>query len=122
MHHYEMADLAFTGTARLFMVIPPVILFLGNMAGCVGSITSSGSLGKKRMKGILNLNKFVEIVLMAYNVSRLILVPSKLVPREVFVGRTLSNFLFLVQCQVFTKVTWNATKTTDRRINRQCIE
>ena len=27
----------------------------------------------------------------------------------VYVGRTLSNFLFLVQCQLFTKVTWNAT-------------
>ncbi len=106
VHHYEMADLAFTGTTRLFMVIPPVVLFLGNMAGCVGSLTSNGALGKKRMKGILNLNKLVEVSLLAYNVSRLIIVPSKLIPREVFVGRTLSNFLFLVQCQLFTKVTW----------------
>jgi hypothetical protein len=109
VHHYEMADLAFTGTTRFCMVLPPVILFLGNMAGCVGSLTSNGALGKKRMKGILNLNKLVEVSLMIYNVSRLILVPSKLVPREVFVGRTLSNFLFLLQCQLFTKVTWNSS-------------
>ena len=110
VHHYEMADLAYQSmpTKRLLMVLPCVILFLGNMAGCVGSIMSHGALGKKRMKGILNLNKLMEITLMGYNVMRLVLVPSKLVPREIFVGRTLSNFLFLVQCQLFTKVTWNS--------------
>ena len=82
VHHYELADLAFKGSTRLFMVLPPVILFLGNMAGCVGSLMSNGALGKKRMKAILNLNKLMEIALMAYNVSRLVLVPSKLVVRE----------------------------------------
>jgi hypothetical protein len=92
------------------MVLPPVVLFLANMAGCVGSILSHGSIGKKRLKAILNLNKLMEIVLMMYNVMRLIFVPSKLVMREVYVGRTLSNFLFLVQCQLFTKVTWNVAK------------
>ena len=82
VHHYELADLAFKGSTRLFIVLPPVILFLGNMAGCVGSLMSNGALGKKRMKAILNLNKLMEIALMAYNVSRLVLVPSKLVVRE----------------------------------------
>eukprot|EP00979_Chaetoceros_neogracilis_P007282 scaffold1521_cov271-Chaetoceros_neogracile.AAC.90 len=110
VHHYELADQAFKGSTRLFMVLPTVFLFLGNLAGCVGSIMSNGALGKKRMKGILNLNKLMEISLMAYNVMRLVLAPSKLVVREVYVGRTLSNFLFLVQCQLFTKVTWNATQ------------
>lgn len=110
VHHYELADQTFRGTTRFFMVLPPVVLFLGNMAGCVGSILSNGATGKKRLKAILNLNKLVEIVLMMYNVMRLLLVPSKLVMREVYVGRTLSNFLFLVQCQLFTKVTWNAAK------------
>lgn len=110
VHHYELADQTFTGVTRLFMVLPPVVLFLGNMLGCVGSIMSNGAMGKKRMKAILNLNKLVELALMAYNVMRLVLVPSKLVVREVYVGRTLSNFLFLVQCQLFTKVTWNAAQ------------
>lgn len=111
VHHYEMADSSFKkhGLVRISMVLPPVILFLGNMAGCVGSVMSSGKLGKKRMKAILNLNKLMEISLMAYNVMRLVLVPSKLIPREIYVGRTLTNFLFLVQCQLFTKVTWNTT-------------
>lgn len=118
VHHYELADQAFRGTARFFMVLPPVVLFLGNMAGCVGSIMSNGATGKKRLKAILNLNKLVEIVLMMYNVMRLLLVPSKLVMREVYVGRTLSNFLFLVQCQLFTKVTWNAAKPSlSRSVN-----
>ena len=110
VHHYELADQTFNGATRLFMVLPPVVLFLGNMAGCVGSIMSNGALGKKRMKAILNLNKLVEVSLMAYNVMRLVLVPSKFVMREVYVGRTLSNFLFLIQCQLFTKVTWNAAQ------------
>lgn len=108
VHHYELADQSFSGATRLFFVIPPVLLFIGNMAGMAGSVMSSGSMGKKRMKAILNLNKLMEMTLMAYNVMRLVLVPSKLVLREIYVGRTLSNFLFLVQCQLFTKVTWNA--------------
>ena len=82
VHHYELADQMFNGATRLFMVLPPVVLFLGNMAGCVGSIMSNGALGKKRMKAILNLNKLVEVSLMAYNVMRLVLVPSKFVMRE----------------------------------------
>lgn len=115
VHHYELADQTFQGTTRLFMVLPPVVLFLGNMAGCVGSILSNGAIGKKRLKAILNLNKLMEIVLMFYNVMRLVVVPSKLVVREVYVGRTLSNFLFLVQCQLFTKVTWNAAKPSSQQ-------
>jgi len=112
VHHYELADGSFQNSAmigRLIMVFPPVILFIANMAGCVGSIMSSGHLGKKRMKAILNLNKLMEITLMAYNVLCLLIrTPTKLIPREIYVGRILSNFLFLVQCQLFTKVSWNS--------------
>ena len=99
------------------MVIPSVVLFLGNMVGCCASLMSSGSSStasdssagrktKKRMKAILNLNKLMELVLILYNVMRLIFFPSKYVVREIYVGRTLTNFLFIIQCQLFTKVTW----------------
>ena len=112
VHHYELADGSFQNSAmigRLIMVLPPVILFIANMAGCVGSVMSNGHLGKKRMKAILNLNKLMEITLMAYNVLCLLIrTPTKLIPREIYVGRILSNFLFLVQCQLFTKVSWNS--------------
>ena len=110
VHHYELADLSFKGTVRLIMVIPTVLLFLGNMIGCVASLmsstTKSSRNAKKRMKAVLNLNKLVELCLIFYNVLRLIFFPSKKILREIYVGRTLTNFLFIIQCQLFTKVTW----------------
>lgn len=110
VHHYEMADASFKGVQRLLLVVPTVALFIGNMAGCVASITSPSHGAKKRMKAILNLNKVVELLLFLYNVVRLTIFPSKFVQREIYVGRTLSNFIFMVQCQLFTRVTWGATQ------------
>lgn len=109
VHHYEMADTSFqkNGVLRILMVTPPVVLFLGNMAGCVGSVMAPGPASKKRMKAILNLNKILELSLMSYNILRLVIFPNRYVLREIYVGRILSNFLFLIQCQLFTKVTWN---------------
>merc|ERR1712127_859539 len=92
-------------------VIPAILLFLGNMLGCVFSVTSYGnSSSKKRMKAILNLNKVVEVSLLIYNIIRLTIFPNKFVMREIYVGRTLSNFLFMVQCQLFTKVAWGVAQ------------
>jgi len=114
VHHYELADLSFKGTTRLIMVFPPIMLFLGNMIGCVVSVMSSSSNAskgsKKRLKALLNFNKLVELALIIYNVSRLLFIPSKYILREIYIGRTLSNFLFIVQCQLFTKVTWGAAQ------------
>ena len=109
VHHYELADQSFKGTLRFFMVFPPVVLFLSNMIACVASIMSSSNSGrnaKKRMKAVLNLNKVMELSLICYNILRLLAFPSKYVVREIYVGRTLTNFLFVIQCQLFTKVTW----------------
>lgn len=123
VHHYEMADSSFqkNGLLRIMMVTPPVVLFLGNMAGCVGSLVSPSSSSKKRMKAILNLNKLMELSLMVYNILRLVIFPSRFVLREIYVGRVLSNFLFLIQCQLFTKVTWNVNsmKSTTSGIYEQ---
>jgi len=110
VHHYETADVAFKGNVRLFMVLLPVVLFLGNMAGCVASLTSPSHSAKKRLKAILNLNKLLEGTLFIYNVIRLTVFPSTFVAREIYVGRTMTNFIFLLQCQLFTKVAWNAAK------------
>jgi len=113
VHHFELADQSFRKSAkRLFLVIPTMILFIGNMAGCVASISTRTLKAKKRMKAILNLNKLVELVLFLYNIIRLALLTNKFVPREIYVGRTLTNFMFLVQCQLFTRVTWDAAKAT----------
>ncbi len=109
VHHYELADQSFKGTLRLLMVFPTIVLFLGNMVACLASVMSSSNSGrsaKKRMKAVLNLNKLVEISLIGYNIIRLLAFPSKHVVREIYVGRTLTCFLFVIQCQLFTKVTW----------------
>ena len=109
IHHYELADAAFKGTARVFFVLPTVALFLGNLSGLVvgaiGTVKGTGST-KRRLKAILNLNKLIEVICMVYNVMRLTVVPSRYIPREVYVARIVTNFMFLSFCQVYTKVTW----------------
>jgi len=111
VHHFELSDQAFQKSARrMLLVVPTVLLFIGNMAGCVASVTSRTTRAKKRMKAILNLNKLVELVLFLYNVVRLAVWSNKFVPREIYVGRAITNFMFLVQCQLFTRVTWDAAK------------
>lgn len=112
VHHFELADQSFRKSSkRLFLVVPTMVLFIGNMAGCVASISSRTLKAKKRMKAILNLNKLVELLLFIYNIIRLaFFANNKLVPREVYVGRTLTNFMFIVQCQLFTRVTWDAAQ------------
>lgn len=113
VHHFELADQTFKKSSkRLFLVIPTMILFIGNMAGCVASLSSRTLKAKKRMKAILNLNKLVELVLFLFNIIRLALSTNRLLPREIYVGKSLTNFMFIVQCQLFTRITWDAAQVT----------
>ena len=117
VHHYELADAAFgssKGLLRAIVVTPLVVLFLGEMMGAILGLTG-GSIGgggnashatKKRLKGILNLHKGVELMMLVYNVVRLAVWPSRYVIREVYIGRTISNFFFLMQAQLYTKLSW----------------
>jgi len=122
VHHYELADATFTGLPRVVVAGPLVFLFLGEMMGAIlglmggpGGEGSSGASGgghtshatKKRLKGVLNLHKFVELSMLVYNVLQLALLPSKYTPREIYIGRTVSNFFFLVQAQLYTKLSWD---------------
>lgn len=124
VHHYELADATFgpsgrrtssSGGFKAFLVrtivtSPLVVLFLGEMMGAILGISGGGAgqshSTKKRLKGILNLHKGVELVSMVYNIARLALFPSKYTIREVYIGRTISNFFFLLQCQLYTKLSW----------------
>lgn len=123
VHHYELADATFGPTAkrassggfkaffvRTIITSPLVVLFLGEMMGAILGISGGGAgqshSTKKRLKGILNLHKGVELVSMVYNIARLALFPSKYTIREVYIGRTISNFFFLLQCQLYTKLSW----------------
>ena len=136
VHHYELADATFGTPAhhrssgggggggtfrhavvRASVVTPLVILFLGEMMGAILGLVGGGAGGvgvggggrvaKRRLKGILNLHKFVELTMLLYNVVRLALWPSVHVAREVYIGRTISNFFFLMQAQLYTKLSWD---------------
>lgn len=106
IHLFELADQSLKGTKRLVVVVPLILLFIGNMAGVAASFTSPSHSSKKRMKAILNLDKLVEGILLVWYFFRLTVFPSKYVPREVFVAKTLHSVIFLVQLQAFTRVTW----------------
>jgi hypothetical protein len=127
VHHYELADATFGpigrggsggfrhAVLRAVVVTPLVILFLGEMMGAILGLVGGGGTGggagggrvaKRRLKGILNLHKFVELTMLLYNVVRLALWPSRYVAREVYIGRTISNFFFLMQAQLYTKLSW----------------
>mmetsp|Transcript_9191 Transcript_9191/g.13865 ORF Transcript_9191/g.13865 Transcript_9191/m.13865 type:complete len:367 (-) Transcript_9191:246-1346(-) len=124
VHHYELADATFGPTGRrtskrgfkaffvrTIVTSPLVVLFLGEMMGAILGISGGGAgqshSTKKRLKGILNLHKGVELVSMVYNIARLALFPSKYTIREVYIGRTISNFFFLLQCNLYTKLSWD---------------
>jgi len=107
VHHFELADQAFKESTKRVFVLPTVILLISNMAGFVGGIMAQTPRSKTRMKAILNLNKLVELILFFYNTSRL-MIPNDFVAREIYVGRVISNFIFLLQCHVYTKVTWDS--------------
>jgi len=120
VHHYELADATFgnhggnnksAGVAfmRALVLTPLVVLFLGEMMGALLGIAQAklSKATKKRLKGILNLHKMVELVMIVNNVLRLAIFPSKYVPREVYIGRTLANFFFVMQAQLYTKFSWD---------------
>ena len=124
VHHYELADSTFgpsgkrtsggggfrAALVRTIVLSPLVVLFLGEMMGAILGLSGGGGgqshATKKRLKGILNLHKGVELVMMAYNIVRLAIFPSRYTIREVYIGRTISNFFFLLQCQLYTKLSW----------------
>jgi hypothetical protein len=123
VHHYELADSTFgpsgkrtsgggfrAALVRTIVLSPLVVLFCGEMMGAILGLSGGGGgqshATKKRLKGILNLHKGVELVMMAYNIFRLAIFPSRYTIREVYIGRTISNFFFLLQCQLYTKLSW----------------
>lgn len=116
IHHYEMADVSLKGLARTSLVLPTVGLFVANLAGCFASLSPPSTVTKKRLKLILNGNKIIESMLFVYHFLRLTVFSSEGPVREVYVGRIITNFLFVVQCQLFTKVTWDGVKVQTRGV------
>lgn len=106
IHLYEVADQALKGMFRLIVVVPLVGLFIANLAGMLVSLSAPGHSSKKRLKAILNLDKFLEAIMLFWYFIRLTVAPSRYVPREIFIASTLHSVFFLIQCQAFTRVSW----------------
>jgi len=105
---FEVTDQSIKGSLRKMITRGFLaIVFFGNIAGAVTSITSQGHSAKNRLKAILNLDKVVETTLLVWNLGRVTLFPSKFVPREIFVAGIFHSIFFLIQCQAFTRVAWD---------------
>ena len=109
LHLFEVADqrLSKGGIFRLLVVTPLIALFVANLAGVVASFSAPSHSAKKRLKAILNLDKLLEACLIVWNVGRLTLAPSPYVPREIYVSSALHSAFFILQCQAFTRLTWD---------------
>lgn len=61
------------------------------------------------------MDKLVEGMLILYSFTRLTIAPSKYTPREMYVSSILHSFVFILQCQAFTRLSWddNAPKPGD---------
>jgi len=128
---YEMADTKFKGLRRIILTLTVVTLFFANAFGFLMSFlqqptTSSSSelKTKKRLKAILNIDKFVEVVMIIFNFLRLTIFPPKLqgrfaagggrttTHREVMIANILHSMFFILQAQAFTRVNWDQGGST----------
>lgn len=109
IHLYEVADASRKGLARVFCVTPLIFLFLSNMVGVFASLTNPSHNTKKRLKAILNLDKFLEAALMVFYLFRLTIFPPAHIPREIFIANIFHSTFFILQAQAFTRLSWDET-------------
>ena len=110
IHLYEVADKVMrAGIFRKFSSLVLITLFCSNLSGVVVTLTSTPGqkASKKRLKAIMNLDKLLEVALIFYSVTRLTIFPPKHTPREIYIGNIFHSLLFLLQCQAFTKMSWD---------------
>jgi hypothetical protein len=109
LHLYEVADAAFSkGLTRFVCVGPLMVLFVGNLMGCLISVATArpSHAVKKRLKAILNLDKVLELSLGAWSLVRLTIWPSAYTPRELYMAKLFHSIFFFLQCQTFTRLSW----------------
>lgn len=108
VHLYEVADQTVRGgLRRLVLVVPLVLLFFGNLMGVVASLSTPGHAAKRRLKAVLNMDKLVETLLILYSFGRLTVAPSPHVNREIHIANIFHSILFILQCQAFTRLSWD---------------
>jgi len=104
---YETASQITSNTMRTLLSAPLAFLFVFNLAGAVVSLTTPSHASKKRLKAILNLDKLVEILLVGWALFRLTLWPAQYTPRETYIASILHSFVFFMQAQAFTRLSWD---------------
>jgi hypothetical protein len=104
---FDIADQSIKGVGRGMVRTFVTIMFVGNLVGAVASCTSPSHSAKRRMKMILNVDKLVEIVLLLWYFLRLTILPSDLVPREIFFAGAFHSLFFLLEAHSFTRLTWD---------------
>ncbi|KAL7570073.1 hypothetical protein ACA910_017106 [Epithemia clementina (nom. ined.)] len=113
LHLFETADQVFSSkktsnALRSLLVTPMVFLFVANLGGAMASLSSTTTAAKKRrLKAILNVDKMVELILICYYAIRLTIAPSRYTSREVYISNIFHSVLFFLQCNSFTRVSWN---------------
>lgn len=107
IHLYEVADASRKGISRVVCVTPLIFLFLSNMVGVFASLTNPSHNTKKRLKAILNLDKFLESALMVFYLLRLTVFPPAHIPREIFIANIFHSVFFILQAQAFTRLSWD---------------
>jgi hypothetical protein len=98
-------------STKSVLSIPLMLLFLANMMGTITSILSTQQQShttKKRLKAILNMNKFVELIVIVYTMMRLTILPSKYVTKEIYISRLFHSIIFIMQGQVYTRFSWDS--------------
>jgi hypothetical protein len=90
--------------------VPLLLLFMSNMIATITLVISSETnhTTKKRLKAILNMNKFVEVIVIIYTFARLTIIPSPYVTKEIYIGRILHAILFIIQGQAYTRFSWDS--------------
>jgi hypothetical protein len=108
LHLYELVDMHWKGWTRHFAVVPLVLLLVSHLFGCITTLTTPrpSHAVKKRLKAILNLDKLLELCLALLAAIRLTVWPSRYTPREVYMAQMFHALFFLLQCQTFTRLSW----------------
>lgn len=109
IHLYEVADASRKGLSRILCVTPLIFLFVCNMVGVFASLTNPSHNTKKRLKAVLNLDKFLEAALMVFYLLRLTVFPPAHIPREIFIANIFHSVFFILQAQAFTRLSWDET-------------
>mmetsp|Transcript_6007 Transcript_6007/g.14228 ORF Transcript_6007/g.14228 Transcript_6007/m.14228 type:complete len:301 (-) Transcript_6007:1737-2639(-) len=108
LHLMEIVDNTTKGSVKSFLFGMLCVVFLGNLAGACSAVTgTSGHKSTKRFKAILNVDKLVEIVLLCWYFLRLSIIPNKHVPREIYIASVCHCIFFIIQCQSFTRISWD---------------